>query len=455
MNINKNTKIGVVGFGVEGVALTNYLLKNGYRNIAIFDEKESAREMLKDIVYGQNRALGILTHFGKSAFAEFGDCELLFRSPGIHPDRLRKLAGDKVRITSTTQYFMENCPCPIIGVTGTKGKGSTLIYLMLQEGGFDVYLGGNIGESPLNFLEKLTPQSKVVLEMSSFQLQDLTVSPKFAVVLNVSSDHLDYHLNVEEYRQAKTAIVRFQNVNDFVVLNADYEIADFYEKLTPAKKLWVSTKKIVDHGADLENGKIVLKKKEEILEVAEIEKIALFGSHHLENILPAVCVVDLNGVAAEAMRKVLYSFKGLPHRLQQVAEIQGVKYYDDSIATTPETSLAAVRAFNGPVILIAGGSDKNADYSEWAEDLQKNPGLKMVLLIGATAEKMATALASSSQKNGALLVEQCKTLEEAVKKARIIAKSGMTVLLSPAAASFGMFKDYKERGEQFCSLVSR
>ncbi len=444
---DKNSKIGIIGAGVEGLAAAEYFKKHGYAQVQIFDQKDGS-------VYLEKAC----------------ESDVLLRSPGVHVQKImdalvKSGRQNKVDVTSTTQFFMENCPCPIIGVTGTKGKGttSTLITLMLKEAGFEAYLGGNIGQSPLEFLDSLKPNSWVVLEMSSFQLQDLGVSPHIAVVLHVSSDHLDYHKDVNEYREAKSAIVKFQGVNDVAVFNEDYSESKYYMGLTKGDVLTVSREHEVAAGAFIKQGvesggEIMFKmgKNSPAEKIGDVDKVALIGAHHLENVLSAVTVARSLNLPISAIQKVLYSFEGLPHRLEFAKEIDGVKYYNDSFSTTPDTSIAATYAFNKPVILIAGGSEKFADYTEWGVQLQKNPQLKMVLLMGATAPRMREALKKAEkQRISPLPVELCENLEDALNKAKASAVPGDVVVMSPAAASFDQFKNYKERGQKFKSIMEK
>lgn len=475
--MNTDSKIAIIGAGVEGLAAAKYFKKHCLNEIILFDQRE-----IGDAVLAESTAdlpLGVRVYGGADYLEKAAMCDVLVRSPGIHIEKvkaaLRKMKRtDAVTVTSTTQYFMEHCPYLMIGVTGTKGKGttSTLITLMLKEAGYSVYLGGNIGQSPLEFLDEMQENSIAVLEMSSFQLQDLRISPQIAVVLRVTSDHLDYHKNVEEYRAAKSAIVRFQEPNNLAIFNEDYDDFEEYADQTPARKLTVSTRNPVEAGAYVElaphgaaegaEGEIVFVPASEDSELAELQivgevgKVALIGAHHLENVLPAVCVARSLNVPILAIQRVLYSFAGLPHRLEFAKEIDGVKYYNDSFSTTPETSVAASYAFKNPVILIAGGSEKFADYKEWGIELQKNPRLKMVLLIGQTAPRMEEALNSAAEmRHSPLAVYRCENLKEALIKARENAVSGDTVVMSPAAASFDQFKNYKQRGEQFKELVGK
>ncbi len=462
--MEKNSKIGVLGAGVEGMALLEYLVKKGFTDITLFDEKPLVEGLPE----------GVKTVLGPNSFGEIFDCEVLFRSPGIHTSRLEEARLKGIEITSTTRYFFENCPCPIIGVTGTKGKGttSTLIYMILKAAGLDVYLGGNIGESPLTFLDKLNADSRVILELSSFQLQDLTLSPHVAVVLRVTSDHMDYHKDREEYMDAKMSIVRYQKDSDICIVNGDYEYALSVLELTAAAKYAVSRSGKVANGAFVlpNDAKIVFCHEGECEDIGDAGKVGLPGDHNLENILPAVTVGRILDIPIPIIQKVIYSFNGLPNRLEFVREVAGVKYYNDSFSTTPETSVSATYAFKEPVILIAGGSEKYSDYTQWAEDLQKNPRLKAVFLTGITAQRMIHSLntaAKKLQESGfmsesaagrigefPLKVYEFASIKEAIPSAAKIASPGDNIVMSPAAASFDQFKNYKERGQKFKEWVN-
>ena len=476
-----NSKIGVLGAGIEGIALIEFLVKKGFMDVVLFDEKGAVEDLS-----GRLAAIGagaVRVVAGADAFTRFLDGEfvreVLFRSPGIHISRVEEARKRGIKITSTTQYFFENCPCPIIGVTGTKGKGttSTLIYMMLKEDGRDVYLGGNIGESPLTFIDKLTANSWVVLELSSFQLHDLTISPHVAVVLRVSSDHMDYHKDRAEYVEAKTAIVKFQKTDDICIVNKDYDGAEAFLNLSGAKKelkFLISRKDRVENGAYLggkgfaidddtgaANKMICFANGGKVEEVGEVDKVALLGAHNLENILPSVTAARALGITKEKIQKVIYSFAGLPNRLELVRELKRVKYYNDSFSTTPDTSVSATYAFKFPVILIAGGSEKFSDFTEWGLELQKNKNLKAVFLMGVTAQKMNDALEAARVKIKGEVFElypmkvyRVAGLKEAITEAQKIASPGDNVVMSPAAASFDQFKNYKERGQKFREWVA-
>lgn len=360
-----------------------------------------------------------------NAFADLSAYEIVYRSPGVP---LAKI--DHPNISSVTKFFFEKCPCPIIGITGTKGKGttSTLIYEMLKAAGRDVYLGGNIGEPPVNFLGQLNPESIVILELSSFQLEDLTQSPHIAVVLNVTSEHLDVHPNTEAYREAKQPIVKFQSESDHAFISDDYEGSRAFAPLGAGQK----------HLFHAHDGSAPLP--------VPREQIGLRGDHNLENITPAVLVARHLEIPEDTIAKVLTEFKGLPNRLEPTGEINGVQYFNDSFSTTPETSIAAARAFTEPLYLIAGGSEKNSDFTEWGQVMSNLPHLKKVLLIGLTAPKLGALLPPEK-------VEMAETLEAAIEYTKQNAQPGDVVVMSPACASFDQFKNYKARGQRFRDLT--
>jgi UDP-N-acetylmuramoylalanine--D-glutamate ligase len=394
---NTGMNSAILGYGLEGKAMEVYLKDLG-QNPTILDEKKDP-----------------------NAFANLEPYDIVYRSPGIPVGKIKH-----PNVSSVTKVFFENCPCPIIGITGTKGKGttSTLIFEMLKAAGKDVYIGGNIGRPAVEFLPKLTPESLVVLELSSFQLEDLNASPNVAVVLNVTSEHLDIHPTTEAYRAAKHAILAFQKPEDIAFINGDYEGSSAFATLGAGQK--------------------------HIFHVGEPpipqEEIGLRGVHNLENITPALLVAQHFNISFDHVESVLKNFKGLPHRLEPVGSINGVDYFNDSIATTPDPSIAALHSFEQPIFLIAGGSDKGANFTEWGRACQLAPNLKKVLLIGLTAPKLAEALPEG-------LYENCDTLEVAVSYAKTHAKPGDCILLSPACASFDQFENYKARGEAFKKLL--
>jgi len=450
----KDKKIAILGFGIEGQSVADYLIGKT-DNLVVLDEKNRSdfdTEVLKSY-----ESRGIDFQFGK--IEDLKGFDIVFRSPGFNPaSKLITRAKDNgVEISSATKLFFDLCPCPIIGVTGTKGKGttSTLIYKMLLEEGRDAYLGGNIGESPLSFLESLDSSSKVVLELSSFQLIDMEKSPHIAVMLMTTSEHLDYHKDVHEYVEAKRNIFKFQNENDFAIINQDYRASNESDIVTEAKIYKVSREnKVFSEGCFIQDDKIILKyqksnTKNQILEkeIITISEIKLPGKHNLENVCAAVMAATLEGVKLDSIQIVLKSFKGLEHRIEEVATINGVKYYDDSFSTTPETAIAAIEAFDEPKILILGGSSKNSDFSELGKIISESNSINAIIGIGLEWKRIKERI--KKQESRIKMIEGCKNMHEIVQKAHEIAESGDVVLLSPACASFDMFENYKERGNKF------
>jgi UDP-N-acetylmuramoylalanine--D-glutamate ligase len=462
--MNKQSKIAILGFGDEGKALLKYLKKHKYPNITVCDKNV-------DIKHGM--PAGVSVNLGKDYLNDLDKFEVVFRSPGVkflEPQvQLAIKAGSYV--TSVSDYFMDQCPCPVIGVTGTKGKGttSTLIYLMLKKKYKHVWLGGNIGEPPITFLDKLKGDSIAVLELSSFQLQDIRKSPHYVVFLNTTTDHLDYHVDRDEYMQAKEQILTHQNKKSVAVFNKDYEYSKYYIPLTKGTVKLVSKQVAVKNGAFVKDGTIYYIRGGKTEKIADVKEVALIGSHNLENIMPALTIAKEFGVNTKGIREVVKTFKGLPNRLEFVKEVKGVKYYNDSYSTTPETSMAAVDSFDCPTLLIAGGHDKGLNYDDWAIKILTKESLRTVVLIGNTADKMESALIEAEKKLGGeagsthgplgLVVTPTKILkrpdlEEAVLEAYAETTPGWVVVMSPAAASFDQFKNYKERGEKFRQLVN-
>jgi UDP-N-acetylmuramoylalanine--D-glutamate ligase len=372
---------------------------------------------------------------------------------------VRRLSPELIRaekngviITSQTKLFFDLCPCPIIGVTGTKGKGTTssLIYEMLKAEGRDAYLGGNIGLPPFAFLDKLTGQSIVVLELSSFQLQDLNKSPHIAVMLMVTSEHLDHHETVEEYVEAKRNILRFQSQEDFTIVNRDYPASNESDVLTDGKVFYVSRERETDNGCFAFGGKIVIRKNGNDQEIMHTHDIKLPGKHNLENVCAAIMAAELAGVGKAAMVDVLKNFTGLEHRLQLIATKKGVRYFDDSFSTTPETAIAAIEAFTEPEIVILGGASKNSDFAELGKVIREAKNIKAIIGIGIEWDRIKEQIPTNTN---ILLVEGADSMQQVVIAAAKIAAKGDIVLLSPACTSFDMFKDYKDRGEQFKHAV--
>lgn len=457
--MNKRSKIAVLGYGVEGKAVLDYLIKHGFNEITVCDKNV---DLKADLPEGVSSTLGVDYLNGLEEF------EIIFRSPGIKylEPLVQSAKARGVEVTSATNFFIDQCPCPIIGVTGTKGKGttSTLIYEMLKKSGrkegLDLFLGGNIGQCPMEFLDNLNKDCVVILELSSFQLQDAEKSVKYAVLLNTTADHLDYHVDREEYMMAKEKLLTNQGKKSVAVLNQDYEYSKYYKPLVKGDLKLVSVKAVVSDGAYVAGGDIFYAEGGKSEKVADVSEMALVGSHNLENIMPAVIIAKELGVSTDDCAAVIREFKNLPHRLQFVREVGGVKFYNDSYSTVPDTSMAAVDSFNVPTVLIAGGYDKGADYYDWAVKILTKESLHTVILMGATSDKMEKALLEAEEKLGEdrvypTKILRRKALEDAVIDAYAESDQDGVVVMSPAAASFDMFKNYKERGNEFITHVRK
>ena len=419
----KNKKIAVVGEGVEGQSSYKYLKEKG-ANVKIFDKKQG-EDYLKDLK----------------------DFDLIVRSPGVNPELFKNIPADK--ITSQTNLFMKLCPAKIIGVTGTKGKGTTssLIHQMLKKQGFDAYLGGNIGLPPFEFLDNLNVHSVVVLEMSSFQLMDLKKSPNIAVILMITSEHLDWHKSTEEYINAKRNILRFQKEEDFAVINKDYLASRESDVETIGQVYYVSREEEVLRGCFIKENAVWIKAGDLEEKIINTKDILIPGEHNFENVCAASMAAYLFGVDVNNITQVLKTFKGLEHRLELIATKNGVRYYDDSFSTTPETAIAAINAFSDPEILILGGSSKNSDFTALGEVISNATNIKAIIGIGKEWQKIKAKIVNP--KSEIYFIEGADSMEKIVTAASKIAFSGDVVLLSPACASFDMFKNYKDRGEQF------
>lgn len=446
----KNKKIGILGLGEENVELVKFLVSRHANDITLMDAKPEDElkgylSRLEDINYK--------TRFGADYLHNLRDFDILFRTPGLAylTPEIQEAKKSGVEISSQTKLFFSICPCPIIGVTGTKGKGttSTLIYEILKNSNKQVYLGGNIGNAPIAFLEKLKPESVVVLELSSFQLQDLEQSPHIAVVLNISSDHLDVHKDNNEYIKAKTNIVAHQSVKDFACINIDYFTSIEFASQTQSQVYWFSRKKSVDNGVWVKNKTEILWQKDaEQEQIIKTSDIFLKGEHNWENVAAASLAAKLAGAEIPVINQTIRSFIGLEHRLEFVIEHQGVKFYNDSFSTNPDTAIAAIKSFTEPIILIAGGSEKNADYAELGRIIDSST-VKTAILIGVTGPRIKSEIRNPNIE----IISNCQNIENVIKTAKEKAQSGDIVLLSPASASFDWFLNYKDRGKQFKDKV--
>ena len=441
-------KIALIGFGLEAKSAYDYF-KSIDQNITfeIYDENSKSKIELPNCV----KFFGDFHDFSKI------QADLIVRTPAVNPSRLPKSA----KITSVTNLFFEKCPAPIIGVTGSKGKGtvSSFIAEILRAAGLKVYLVGNIGLPALNELSKIQKDDAVIYELSSFQLWDAQKSPHIAILNNLEVDHLDVHDGFEDYVAAKMNIAKNQTENDFFIFNAENPIVlKNVENLK--NQLKAELQPFQDYNlAHIQENHFLW--GDEVLFETNILKIP--GEHNQKNACAAmIATFDFlrekgfeNEEIFDFWREGLSKFAGLPHRLKFVREFEGVRFYDDSIATTPGSAIAALNSFEKPKILILGGSNKGADLSGLIEKIVKMPEqeLRKVILMGAESEKLDQKLISSGFERFINLGAKTN-MQEVVKTAFENAKSGDVVILSPAHASFDMFKSYIDRGEQFVENVN-
>ena len=432
----KNKKILIVGRGIEGKAVYKYLKKHlPNAVIDIVDQKDGDSYLHKQKNY-----------------------DIAIKSPGVKSELI------KIPYTTSTNIFMSNAKGKIIGITGTKGKSttSTLIYKILEKDGKDAYLGGNIGQSPLEFLDKLNDHSWTVLEMSSFQLQDLGKSPAdaeamagkphIAVILMIGEEHLDYHKTRKNYVDAKRNILRFQIDSDFAIINKDYPESHESDIHTLAKIFHVSREREVGNGCFVKDESVWMKRDGKTEKIIEINKIKLLGKHNLENVCAAVVAATLAGVSKKNIVKVLSEFSGLEHRLEFVSEKNGIRFYNDSLATISQATIGALEALPETETLIAGGHDRGLDYTPLAQYLI-NGQIKTLILFPPTGKRIWEEICKIVPQNSRPEKFDVKTMEQAVRIAAAETSVGKICLLSPASASFGIFKDYKDRGEQFKEQV--
>lgn len=450
MNL-KNKKVAILGLGIEGKDLVKFLLAEE-ADITVLDKKP-----LEDLDLEGVDSKKVKFENGSGYLKNLSSFEIIFRSPGVYrnSDEIKSAERKGILVSSALKLFLEFCPAPIIGVTGTKGKGttSTLIYQILKDAGKDVYLGGNIGSAYLELLNKLKKTSIVVLEMSSFQLIDADKSPHIAVVLNITSDHMDWHKDINEYVTAKENIVKFQNKNDYAVINRDYEVPNNFDKKTKAKVYYFSKNQYLNKGCFVQDGEIVFNDGKILSTYGNRYGLNLRGDHNVENVTAAITVAKILGVSDDTIKTTILSFKGLEHRLELVSNIGGVTFFNDSFATGPQPTIAAIKSFTEPTTVILGGSEKFLDYDELGEVVAKSKNVINVVLIGNIGKKIGEAIGKTIYKGKILNLEKSK-MPEIVKEAFKITPKGGVVLLSPAAASFDMFKNYKERGNKFKEAVN-
>lgn len=438
----KDKKICVVGIGISHLPLIHYLAKNGAK-VTACDRKsyedlgETAREL---------EALGVNLCLGEGYVSSLSG-DLIFKTPGMRPDIPELLAAEKAgaKITTEMEVFMDLCPAPVTAITGSDGKTTTttLCYKLLSMAGFTTHVGGNIGAPLLPEIDNICAGDRVVLELSSFQLMTMKQSPQVAVVTNITPNHLDYHKDYQEYIDAKLNIFSHQGENDLVILNLDNPVTAECTKQAKGRVLTFSRKQKADIWLD---GTVIRFGEEAVLDISDIK---IPGMHNVENYMAAIGAV-YGDVKKEHIEDCAKNFGGVAHRIEFVREIDGVRYYNSSIDSSPNRTINTLKVFSEPVVLIAGGKDKGIPYDDLGPALAD--GVKALVLIGATAKIIGEVAKKAAPHVPAFYVD---SYEEAVQTAKNQASGGDVVLMSNASTSFDLFRNFEERGNLFKELVNR
>jgi len=440
LNELKDKKTLVLGFGKEGKDNYLALRKLFPKKILTIADKLGFKELSKKNQELLKKDKNLKLYLGKDYLKSLKDYQLIIKTPGIRLSSLKPFLRKKTKITSQTEIFFKYCPGKIIGVTGTKGKGTTssLIYQILKKSGFRSHLVGNIGKPVFQTLLKAKKEDIFVYELSSHQLQSLKKSPYIAVFLNLYPDHLDYYKNFKEYCQAKESIASYQTKKDYFIYNSEQKLLREIAKKSKAKKIPFDAKKI----KNLE--KIIARKE-----------IPLKGDFNLLNILAAVLVGKIFNISSEKMRRAIRSFKPMPHRLEFVGKYKGIEFYNDSFATIPQATIAALDALGKEVktLILGGSSKREIDFPLLAKKILKSKIENLILFPDTGKEIWKEILNFKKDKKNLPKSFFVSSMAEAVKTTYRCTKKGSICLLSPASASFSIFRNYKERGNLFKKYV--
>ena len=447
-------KVAVLGIGISNAPLIKYLGKLGVK-VTAFDRAEEAD--LKSTIDALS-SLDVQYRLGADYLKELKGFDVIFKTPRVRfdiPELLRE-AEAGAEITSEMEVFCKLCPARIFAVTGSDGKTTTttLIYKILSHHGYKCWLGGNIGTPLLERIDEIDEADKVVLELSSFQLHTMSNRLHTAVVTNVSPNHLDVHLSMQEYTDAKKNVFLHQSGNDTLIINYDNPVTRSFVGEATGKVVFFSRQTELENGMILLNDKIVYRTVGKELEIVNTDNILLPGVHNIENYL-AAAAATIDYVSPQDIGDIASSFRGVEHRNEHVRDLNGVSFYNDSIGSSPTRTIATINSFKDRVILIAGGYDKHIPYDVLGETLASK--VKCLVLLGPTAWKIEKALKDEitrTDRGVDISVLHCTTMEEAVRKAYENAVEKDIILLSPASASFDLFKNFEERGQAFKNIVN-
>ncbi len=452
-NYLKNRKVAIIGLGVSNIPLLDYMHNVGAK-VTVFDNRiieDIPKDTMKKITdYAMEFSLG------PNNLSKLEGFDIIFRSPSCLPTvpELQKEVERGTILTSEIEMLMKLCPGKVIGVTGSDGKTTTttLIYEILKANGYNCYLGGNIGTPLFTKLSEMTPDDIIVLELSSFQLMGMEISPSISVITNISPNHLNVHSSYEEYIDAKKNIFKYQDKDGIIVLNYDNAITKAAAKEANGKVVFFSSKTKLEDGIILD-GDIIKECKDKLRRhILSTNTVALRGVHNYENICAAIAATS-SLVKVEDAVKAVQEFKGVQHRLEFIRELDGVKWYNDSIGTSPTRTIAGLHSFDERIVLIAGGYDKHLDYTPIAKPILEK--VDSLILIGDTAPKIFDAVKEEAEKQGKdIKIYMCDEFKNTVLVAKKVAKPGQIVLFSPASASFDLFRNFEERGNKFKELVN-
>ncbi len=444
----KGKRVAVLGIGVSNQPLIRLLASAGIAVTACDKRERSAFDGIIEELEG----LGARFCLGEDYLEHLDGMDVIFRTPGMRPDlpQLVKAAGQGAEITSEMEVFLSVCPCRILAVTGSDGKTTTTSILagLLKAEGYTTHVGGNIGTPLLDRAGEMEDTDLVVLELSSFQLMTMKQSPNVAVVTNLSPNHLDVHKGMEEYVEAKKNLFLHQSVEDKLILNADNPITASF--VSEGRGEVVTFSRLGDQADITVQDGVICRRGEPVLPVKDI---LIPGVHNVENYMAAIAASE-GLVSDETILAFAKTFGGVAHRIELVREVNGVRYYNDSIASSPTRTIAGLRSFAQKVILIAGGYDKNIPYDDLGPEVVAS--VSRLILVGATAPKIRAAVEGAEGYDPAdLPIEEYFTLSDAVNAAHRAAKPGDVVLLSPASASFDQFKNFEQRGNAFKQFVTQ
>ncbi len=448
----KDKKIALIGIGRSNLPLISLFSSYGANVIAC--DRRSYDELGEYAKLAENS--GATLSLGED-YLDNLNADIVLRTPGMkyYLDKLVQMRNEGVVVTSEMELFFDLCPCKIIAVTGSDGKTTTttIISEILKKAGFTVHLGGNIGKPLLPEIEKIEPDDIAVVELSSFQLISMRKSPDIAIVTNIEPNHLDVHKDMQEYVDSKKNVIAHQNAFSKAVLNLDNALSNSFSDEVRGELRKFSKASQVENGCFLDGDDIVYSEFSNKTKIMSKNDIKIPGMHNVENFMTAICavwgLVDINSII-----EVAKNFGGVPHRAEFVREIDGVRYYNDSIASSPtRTSSGTLSLYDEKIILICGGYDKNLDYTDLGAKICDK--VKHLILLGATADKIETAVKKCDKfASCGIDINRVFSMDEAVHKARELAKNGDIVSMSPASASFDMYKDFEARGNHFKQLVN-